>query len=316
MRETHQPYDSRPHSLRLTDYDMDRYLDIFLNFLLVEKGLANNTLEAYSRDIGGYLDFLRRQGVVDAFDIRPIHVSGFIVAMKERGVGPRSRARALSALRVFHRFLMVENYCDTNPTAIIEAPKALARLPVVLSAREVERLLAAPVGERAIEVRDRAMLELLYATGLRVSELVALRVRDVNNDAGYLLTMGKGKKERLVPMGEAARTALNAYLVAARGELDREGGSDCLFLSRLGEGMSRQAFWNIIKKRARQAGIAKGISPHTLRHSFATHLLENGADLRSVQIMLGHADLSTTQIYTHITRERLKRLHAEFHPRG
>ncbi len=295
---------------------MHHYLDLFLNYLVVEKGLAKNTVEAYSRDLGGYLDFLRQRGVESAGAIRPPDVSGFIVVMKERGLGPRSRARALSAIRMFHRFLVVENYCDGNPTAIIEAPKSLAKLPTVLAPREVERLLAAPAGDGPIAVRDRAMLELLYATGLRVSELVALKVRDVNRDAGYLLAMGKGRKERLVPMGEAARVAAGIYLAAAREELGRGRGSDCLFLSRLGEGMSRQAFWNIIKKRAREAGIARGISPHTLRHSFATHLLENGADLRSVQTMLGHADLSTTQIYTHITRERLKRLHEEFHPRG
>lgn len=295
---------------------MHHYLDLFLNYLVVEKGLAKNTIEAYSRDIGGYLDFARQRGVESMNDVRPSDVAGFIAAMKERGLGPRSRARALSAIRMFHRFLVVESYCADNPTAIIEAPKALAKLPTVLAAREVERLLAAPAGEGVIEVRDRAMLELLYATGLRVSELVALKIRDVNSSAGYLLAMGKGSKERVVPMGEAARLALTVYLTAARPELERAGGSDCLFLSRFGEGMSRQAFWNIVKKWAREAGIPKRISPHTLRHSFATHLLENGADLRSVQIMLGHADLSTTQIYTHVTRERLKRLHEEFHPRG
>jgi integrase/recombinase XerD len=295
---------------------MNLYLDLFLNYLVVEKGLAKNTVEAYSRDIGGYLDFIRQRGVGSVADIRPLDVAGFIAAMKERGLGPRSRARGLSALRMFHRFLVVEGYCEGNPTAIIEAPKALAKLPTVLSAREVERLIAAPAGNGAIAVRDRAMLELLYATGLRVSELVALKVRDVNGDAGYLLAMGKGSKERVVPMGETARIALTDYTTSARPKLERGGGSDFLFLSRLGGGMSRQSFWNIIKKRAREAGIARGISPHTLRHSFATHLLENGADLRSVQIMLGHADLSTTQIYTHVTRERLKRLHEEFHPRG
>ncbi len=295
---------------------MNHYLDLFLNYLVVEKGLAENTVEAYSRDIGGYLDFLGRRGAESVSDVRPSDVAGFIASMKERGLGARSRARALSSVRMFHRFLVVEGYCDDNPTAIIEAPKSLAKLPTVLAAREVERLLAAPAGDGAIAVRDRAMLELLYATGLRVSELVTLKLRDVNSDAGYLLAMGKGRKERLVPMGEAARAALGAYLAAARGELDRAGGSDCLFLSRLGDGMTRQAFWNIIKKRSREAGIPRNISPHTLRHSFATHLLENGADLRSVQVMLGHADLSTTQIYTHVTRERLKRLHEEIHPRG
>jgi len=295
---------------------MNLYLDLFLQFLVVEKGLAKNTVEAYSRDIGKYLDFLRKEGVMVIAGVRPPHVAGFVLAMKERGLGPRSRARALSAVRMFHRFLIVENYCSENPTAIIEAPKAIPKLPSVLGTRDVEILLASPVGDGAIEVRDRAMLDILYATGLRVSELVTLKLRDVNIDAGYLLAVGKGGKERLVPIGESSRASLSEYLVVARSELARKGTSEHLFLSRLGRCMSRQAFWNIIKKRARQAGIVKSISPHTLRHSFATHLLENGADLRSVQIMLGHTDLTTTQIYTHVTRERLKRMHENFHPRG
>jgi integrase/recombinase XerD len=295
---------------------MNDYLDLFLNYLVVEKGLAKNTLEAYSRDIGKYLNYLESLGYTTFDQVRPLDVAAFIARLKDGGLSPRSRARALSAMRMLHRFLIIENYCGTNPTAIIEAPKAVSKLPSVLSSREVEQLLAAPAGEGGGEVRDRAMLELLYATGLRVSELVSLRVRDVNLDAGFLLTMGKGEKERLVPMGESARTALIGYISHVRTSLDRGGESPYLFLSRLGGRMTRQAFWDIIKKRARGAGIMKNISPHTLRHSFATHLLENGADLRSVQIMLGHADLSTTQIYTHVTRERLKRLHETIHPRG
>lgn len=295
---------------------MNHYLDLFLNYLLVEKGLAKNTLEAYSRDIGRYLNHLEAEGHSSFGNVRPLDVAAFIARLKEAGLSPRSRARALSAIRMFHRFLIIENYCDTNPTAIIEAPKTSGRLPSLLTSREVEKLLAAPAGQGINEVRDRAMLELLYATGLRVSELVSLRVRDINMAAGFLLTMGKGEKERLVPIGESARTALADYSAVARPVLDRSGASQYLFLSRLGREMTRQAFWNIIKKRALEAGIARNISPHTLRHSFATHLLENGADLRSVQIMLGHADLSTTQIYTHVTRERLKRVHEEFHPRG
>lgn len=295
---------------------MDQYLDLFLNYLQVEKGLAGNTLAAYSRDVGEYLNFLIGRGYGDFASVRPLDVASFMQKLKDRGIGPRSRARALSAVRMFHRFLLIENYCETNPTSIIEAPKTLAKLPSILTAREVERLLAAPGDGDDAAIRDRAMLELLYATGLRVSELVALKVRDVNLHAGYLLTMGKGSKERLVPVGESARTVLAEYVGSARSRTDKSGECGSLFLSRLGEGMTRQAFWNIIKKRAFEAGIVKNISPHTLRHSFATHLLENGADLRSVQIMLGHADLSTTQIYTHVTRERLKRLHEEFHPRG
>jgi integrase/recombinase XerD len=292
---------------------MDRYVDLFLNYLVVEKGAAANTISAYSRDLARYLRFLNDKSPTQ---IGPGDIASFLAQLKADGISPRSRARSLSALRMLHRFLLSEGYCDTNPTAIIEAPKGLVRLPVVLSGREVEALLASPLDTGAAELRDRAMLELLYATGLRVSELVGLKLGEVNVSAGYLMTIGKGDKERLVPMGESACQAVQSYLKEARPQLLKEGSSNRLFLTRLGEGMTRQSFWNIIKKRAQQAGVRSSISPHTLRHSFATHLLENGADLRSVQIMLGHADLSSTQIYTHVTRDRLKRLHADFHPRG
>jgi integrase/recombinase XerD len=292
---------------------VDRYLDLFLNYLVVEKGAAANTLAAYSRDLTRYLGYLGERA---PGDIRPTDIAGYLAKLKEEGLSPRSRGRALSALRMLHRFLMVEGYSELNPTSIIDSPKGIVRLPKVLSARNVEALLAAPLDTGAIELRDQAMLELLYATGLRVSELVGLKLGEVNISAGYLMTMGKGNKERLVPMGESACRSVGRYQQDARGELLKDGSSQILFLSRLGEGMTRQAFWNIIKKRALQAGVTSSISPHTLRHSFATHLLENGADLRSVQIMLGHADLSSTQIYTHVTRERLKRIHTEIHPRG
>jgi integrase/recombinase XerD len=292
---------------------VDRFLDLFLNYLTVEKGAAANTVAAYSRDLVRYLAFL---GERSPDEVRPSDVAGFLAHLKNQGIAPRSRARALSALRMLHRFLLVEGYSQTNPSAIIEVPKGVQKLPTVLSNRQVEALLAAPLDCGPIEIRDAAMLELLYATGLRVSELVGLAITEVNLSAGYLMTIGKGNKERLVPIGESACRAVARYLEQARGELLGEKSSGHLFLSRLGEGMSRQAFWNIIKKRALQAGVSSRISPHTLRHSFATHLLENGADLRSVQVMLGHADLSSTQIYTHVTRERLKRLHGEFHPRG
>jgi integrase/recombinase XerD len=292
---------------------MDRFVDLFLNYLVVEKGAAANTVAAYGRDLGRYLQFL---GEREPGGIRASDVTGFLAKLKDCGISPRSRGRALSAIRMLHRFLVAEGYCDANPTAIIESPKGLMKLPAVLSGREVEALLAAPLDTGAIELRDAAMLELLYATGLRVSELVGLKLSEVNLSAGYLMTIGKGDKERLVPIGESACRSVGRYLDQARGELLKDGGSPHLFLTRLGDGMTRQAFWNIIKTRALQAGVRTAISPHTLRHSFATHLLENGADLRSVQIMLGHADLSSTQIYTHVTRERLKRLHAELHPRG
>jgi len=292
---------------------VDRYLDLFLNYLLVEKGAAANTVAAYSRDLTRYLSYL---GERTPDQIRPSDVAGYLAHLKNQGMAPRSRARALSAMRMLHRFLVVEGYSALNPSSIIEAPKGVHKLPTVLSGRQVEALLAAPLELGAIELRDAAMLELLYATGLRVSELVGLAVSEVNLSAGYLMTIGKGSKERLVPIGESACRAVARYLEEARGELLHGKQSAALFVSRLGEGMTRQAFWNIIKKRALQAGVSVRISPHTLRHSFATHLLENGADLRSVQMMLGHADLSSTQIYTHVTRERLKRLHAEHHPRG
>jgi integrase/recombinase XerD len=295
---------------------MKQYLDLFLTYLVVEKGLAENTLEAYDRDVCRYLSFLERNRIDEPGRIRPLDIASFLAWLKEAGLGPRSRARALSSVRMFHRFLEIENYSDGNPASLIDAPKTVAKLPTVLSFREVDRLLSAAAGAVPEDVRDRTMLDLLYATGLRVSELVLLKLREVNRSAGFLLTFGKGGKERLVPLGEAAVSSLEEYLATVRPKLDKKGASEYLFLSRLGKPMTRQAFWNIIKKRAVQAGIGKNISPHTLRHSFATHLLENGADLRSVQIMLGHADLSTTQIYTHITRERLKKIHEEFHPRA
>lgn len=295
---------------------MDQYLDLFLSYMVVEKGLSRNTLEAYGRDLGRYLAYLERKKISEPARISPLDVASFLSSLKDGGLGARSRARALSSIRMFHRFLEIENYAEGNPAAMLDTPKTHGKLPGVLSFREVELLMAATAGNDPVNCRDRAMLELLYATGLRVSELISLKARDVNLSAGFLLAYGKGEKERLVPIGETAASALEDYLVKVRCRLDRKGESEYLFLSRLGEPMTRQAFWNLVKKRAAQAGIGKRISPHTLRHSFATHLLENGADLRSVQIMLGHSDLSTTQIYTHITRERLKRIHEKYHPRG
>jgi integrase/recombinase XerD len=295
---------------------MNDYLDLFISYLAVEKGLSANTQEAYSRDLARYLDFLDQQGRTTPATVTSGDIAIFLGRLKDQAIGPRSRARCLSAIRMFHKFLMIENYADANPASIIEAPRTLHKLPEFLSPQEVDALIAACIGTSGENIRDLAMLELLYATGLRVSELVGLKLREVNLDSGYLMTLGKGNKERLVPIGESACQRVTAYLEGVRCRLDPTGQNRFLFLSRLGDSMSRQAFWNIIKKRAFHAGIRKNISPHTLRHSFATHLLENGADLRSVQVMLGHADLATTQIYTHVTRERLKRLHQQIHPRG
>lgn len=295
---------------------MNQKLDLFLNYLTVEKGLSANTLEAYGRDLSRYVGFLLENGVHHPDQTKALLVLDFLGSLKKCGLSSRSRARTLVSLRTFHRFLLAEGYARENPTCQIEAPRTLSSLPKTLSPTEVERLLAAPVGDSYLDYRDRAMFELLYATGLRVSELVGLKVSDLQLDVGYLTAFGKGGKQRIVPMGESALEEIRNYLHIGRPLLEKGFGNLVLFLNRSGNGLTRQGFWKIIKRRAMQAGISKNITPHTLRHSFATHLLDNGADLRAVQTMLGHADISTTQIYTHVTRERLKRLHAQIHPRG
>ena len=295
---------------------MDHYLDLFMNYLAVERGLARNTLEAYGRDLSRYLAWLQRQGVAHPDAIGAAHVLRFLASLKDEGLAPRSRSRALVALRTFHKFLVGERLSAHNPTGQVAAPRSLAPLPKTLAPQDVEALLAGPKGEQPLAVRDRAMLEVLYATGLRVSELVTLKLSDLQLDVGYLTAFGKRRKQRIVPLGSAAIAELRHYLAVARPRFDRAGTATCVFLNRSGAGLTRQGFWKIIKRRAREAGIHRNITPHTLRHSFATHLLENGADLRAVQAMLGHADIATTQIYTHVTRERLRQLHAQHHPRG
>lgn len=295
---------------------MNQKLDVFLNYLTVEKGLSANTLDAYGRDLSRYVGFLLKKGAMQPNQASALLILEFLGSLKKAGLSSRSRARALVALRTFHRFLLTEGYATDNPTSQIQAPRTLSCLPKTLSPEEVERLLGAPVGDGSLDQRDRAMFDLLYATGLRVSELVGLKISDLQLDVGYLTAFGKRSKQRIVPMGESALEALRNYLDVGRLALDKGRGSLVLFLNRSGNGLTRQGFWKIIKRRAMQAGISKNITPHTLRHSFATHLLDNGADLRAVQTMLGHADISTTQIYTHVTRERLKRLHAQIHPRG
>ncbi|MDG5466873.1 site-specific tyrosine recombinase XerD [Deltaproteobacteria bacterium IMCC39524] len=295
---------------------MNHYLDHYLNYLAVERGLANNTLDAYGRDLARYLDYLESQKVVALENISAAVVLRFLSHLKNAGLSPRSRARALAALRTFHKFLVREKITKDNPTDQVVSPKSLTALPHTLAPLDVESLLSSPKGESALAWRDRAMLEIIYATGLRVSELVSLKLSDLQMDVGYLTAFGKRSKQRIVPLGETAIAALQEYLQNGRPGLEKQKGSHFLFLNRSGEGLTRQGFWKIIKRRALEAGISQSITPHTMRHSFATHLLENGADLRSVQAMLGHADISTTQIYTHVTRERLRKMHAEHHPRG
>jgi integrase/recombinase XerD len=296
---------------------MDRYLDYFFNYLTVEKGLSDNTLNAYGRDLGNYVDFLREKKNVTKPDaIDQADVIGYLVALKKSGLAPRSRARVLSALRSFHRFLLRENYVGFDPTALIESPRMLSQLPHLLSEAEVEKLLAAPAGDIPLALRDRAMLEVLYATGMRVSELVGLRLGDLKLDIGCLNAFGKGSKQRLIPLGEVAIEILHEYLQNGRPQLLKDSSSEEVFLNARGKRLSRQGFWKILRQHALRAGIQQKVYPHMLRHSFATHLLEHGADLRSVQTMLGHADISTTQIYTHVLQERLQQLHQKYHPRG
>ncbi|MDX2479643.1 MAG: site-specific tyrosine recombinase XerD [Desulfuromusa sp.] len=296
---------------------MDQYLDYFFNFLTVEKGLSANTLNAYGRDLGSYAGFLReREKVANPADISQLMLLNYLTFLKNNGLSPRSRARVLSALRSFHRFLLQENYAEHDPSALVESPRSLSLLPKLLSQKDVERLLQSPTGESPIAVRDRAMLEVLYATGMRVSELVGLRLGDLKLDIGCLNAFGKGSKQRLIPLGESAIEILKEYLQDARLKLLKNVASEEVFLNARGTRLSRQGFWKNLRAYAIKAEIKQKVYPHMLRHSFATHLLENGADLRSVQTMLGHADISTTQIYTHVIQERLQKLHQQYHPRG
>jgi integrase/recombinase XerD len=285
----------------------------FLNYLAVEKGLARNTLESYDRDLRKYLLFMRAK---DPGNITRSDVVSFMAHLSAEGISTPSAARCLAAVRGFHKYLMTDEHASIDPTENIETPRGWKRLPKSLSPVDVDALLGQPDPATRLGLRDKAMLELLYATGLRVSELVGLRLNDINLERGYLVVIGKGSKERAVPLGEIAIAAISRYLRSGRAALLKGGDADQLFVSSRRRGMSRQMFWMRIKHYAGKAGISKTISPHTLRHSFATHMLDNGADLRAVQAMLGHSDISTTQIYTHVSRERLKKVHEKYHPRG
>lgn len=295
---------------------MDQLLDQFLDFLIVERGLSKNTLDSYSRDLTRYIRYLKKEHVSHIKEANYLHISGFLSELKEMGLSVKSRARNLASIKGFYKFLIREGVISENPTTHIHSFKTQRRLPLVLNMEEIDRLLAEPDLSNTLEVRDSAMLELLYATGLRVSELVKIRLNDINLEAGYLRTLGKGSKERIVPIGRIAQNRIMKYLHSTRQGLLKEKQSIYLFISRSGKGLTRQGFWKVIKKYAKRAGISKRITPHSLRHSFASHLLERGADLRSVQMMLGHSDISSTQIYTHVARERLKDIHRQYHPRG
>ncbi len=290
-----------------------KQIDLFLDALWVESGLSENTLAAYGSDLRIFSKWLKNKTV---FDVEESDIALFMESRYKLGIGGRSAARFLSSLRRFYGYLYREGTLINDPTELIEAPHIGRTLPESLSENDIDLLLEVPEITDALGYRDKAMLELLYATGLRVSELIALKFEQVNFRQGFVRVMGKGNKERLVPVGEQAMEWLEQYMQGMRLDILAERQSDYLFVTKRGSGMTRQAFWHIIKRYAKKAGINKHLSPHTLRHAFATHLLNHGADLRVVQLLLGHSDLSTTQIYTHIAQERLKRLHQEFHPRG
>jgi integrase/recombinase XerD len=281
----------------------------FLQYLRIEKGLSDNTLASYKHDLAMYTEHLGKLGVLEA---QQADVSGFLKFLYSRKLKPRSAARAFAAVRGLHRFLILERAREDNPTANIDQPRWWKPLPNVLSLEEVDRLLAAPDTSTPKGLRDRALLEVLYATGLRVSELIGLRLDGVDIGVGFVRCIGKGSKERIVPLGESAGAAIADYMKVRRVKKP----TNYLFLNHVGGKLSRMGFWKILRAYGLRAGIKKRLTPHVLRHSFATHLLERGADLRAVQTMLGHADISTTEIYTHVMRERLKEIYKSYHPRA
>lgn len=303
MSETPAPLSSQPH------------IDTFIDHLWLEDGLAKNTLDSYRNDLTAFAHWCEQSEKVNLLAVADANIQQYL-AVKFPQSKARSISRLIATLRRFYRYAMRERMITSDPTLQIESPKLPRSLPKSLNEQEVEDLLKAPNVDDPIGLRDRAMLELLYASGLRVSELVGIKVNEVSTQDGVVRVTGKGSKTRLVPMGEEAADWIIKYLTAARPQILQKRLCDALFVTNRAESMTRQAFWHLIKRYALMAGITKHISPHVLRHAFATHLLNHGADLRVVQMLLGHSDISTTQIYTHVARERLKSLHSMHHPRG
>lgn len=292
----------------------EEVIQLFLDFLSVEKGLSANTILSYGRDLEKYLLFLRKEKI-DWTRAGEDNLVRFIHHQSRAGLQARSLARLISALKSFYRFLVLDGLVKKDPSANLSSPKTWMTLPKYLTVQEVEDLLRQPDDKDLHGLRDRAMLEVLYATGLRVSELIQLKPKDLNLDNGYLICRGKGGKERVVPLGKSAAVVTKRYIEEARPQLQKKP-TEALFLTRLGDPFTRQGFWKTLREYGRKAGLASKISPHILRHSFATHLLEGGADLRSVQLMLGHSQITTTQIYTHVSRERLRQVYERYHPRA
>ncbi|WP_198510308.1 site-specific tyrosine recombinase XerD [Bacillus solitudinis] len=296
---------------------LDTQIEDFLQYIRVERGLADNTIQSYRRDLLQYVNYLKKVEGIQTFQaVDRSRIVQYLFVLKEQGRAETTVARTIASIRAIHQFLLRERYSDHDPSVHLDIPKSVKRLPKVLSLGEVESLLEAPKGEEPLALRNRAMLETLYATGMRVSELTNLTLLDTHLNMGFIRCMGKGNKERIIPLGSTATKVLEGYLEKARPKLLKKQRHDILFVNHHGRPLSRQGFWKILKELSKVAGINKELTPHTLRHSFATHLLENGADLRAVQEMLGHADISTTQIYTHVTKTRLKDVYALYHPRA
>jgi integrase/recombinase XerD len=296
---------------------MQALLDQFLDYIALERGLSGNTRSAYSADLRKFLNFLQTRAIHSINSVTRQHILEFLTEEQDRGLGTSSISRRLVSIKVFLRYLQQEGLLRANVTETMDSPKLWKVLPSVLTLKEVERLLSSPPIEKPAGLRDKAILETFYGTGLRVSELAQLTVDDIHFDAGYLRCMGKGRKERVVPLGETARGFIQRYLDEVRPTLAKQGlDARALFLTRRGRRFNRRGLWKMIKKYARLAGIPKNVKPHTLRHSFASHLLANGAPLRIIQEMLGHSDITTTQMYTHVDPARLKSVHAQYHPRA
>lgn len=295
---------------------LDIFVDQYINYLVFEKGLSEKTIESYSSDLSKYLEFLKQKGIKDITQTDTPLILKHLIALRESGLGSKSCARHLITLRGFHRFLSQEKILEFDPAKLIDLPKSGLKLPDVLSVSEVNLLLNIPDTKKPLGKRNAAMIELIYAAGLRVSELVNIKFLDVNLEACFVRVLGKGSKERIVPFGLYAKNKIDDYINNSRPILLKNRISQYLFVARAGKPMTRQGFWKLLKQYVKQAGIKKKVTPHSLRHSFASHLLEGGADLRTVQVMLGHVDISSTQIYTHVARDHLRQIHEKYHPRG
>lgn len=294
---------------------MEAYKEAFFDYLRVEKGLSRNSLSSYTQDLEKYIEYCKEKGLENPAKITRKDIMDFLFGLRQK-ISPISISRLLSTLKSFHKFLLREKITTNDPTDLIESPKLEKKIPSFLDSEEVNRILKAPNLRDVHGIRDRAILEVMYASGLRVTEAATLKLSDINADVGFVKCKGKGSKERIVPLGRVALDFLQKYLNEARPKLLNKKVSITLFLAQGGRPLSRQSIWKMIKKAVKDAGIKKRVSPHTLRHSFATHLLERGADLRSVQEMLGHASIITTQVYTHVNKTRLKEIHTRFHPRA